>query len=293
MKLLIKDKMVYTIKNGELKELGVARKLEYINDDVFKAENGPTYVIQNNKVSVLSEDSFPTRIMGNNSIDASYDMPEKIENLKGALRPDVNPNSKIHETYFEMAGKYSASEFLKLQKEAVVLTRAYDSKLFVKNKNGRYLRAKGVVALKFEDYQSFVYHGAVYVRNLYGLYEKLPFTPIFVAKKYMLFWGGGNNLFALKQSGKIVKLGALQQFFVTPRGVVIEVETEYSNKYALYYLGRNLSLIFERMYDEDFDFDLQTGGLTHYKTGFSNGYKIGRTDYYVLKKGRYTKLELS
>ena len=295
MKLLIKDGMVYTIKNGELKELGVAKHLEHINDDVYKAENGPTYVIQKGKVSVLSEDSCPVCVISGRTLDSDRDMPDQVKKLKGALRSDVDLNSKIHEAYFAMVSKYSPNEFLKLQKEAVVLIRANNSRLFVKNEKGKYLRAKDAVALDFEEYPAFVYHGAIYVQNVYGRYKKLPFMPIYVSKRYMLFWSGGNNLFALKQtrkSAKIVKLGALQQFFETPHGVVVEVETEYANKYALYYLGRDLSLVFERMYDEDFDLDLQTGGLTHYKTGFSNGYKIGHTDYYIFKRKRYAKLDL-
>ena len=43
MKLLIKDRMVYTIKNGKLEKLGAALELERISEEIFKADD--TYVI--------------------------------------------------------------------------------------------------------------------------------------------------------------------------------------------------------------------------------------------------------
>jgi hypothetical protein len=110
----------------------------------------------------------------------------------------------------------------------------------------------------------------------------------------MVFSAGNDNLFAMRQIGntiKVFELGALQQFFKTPYGIIAEVETEYCNRYALYHLGKTLELIFERMSDEDFDLDTETGGLTHYVTGFSNGYKIGKSNNYVFSKGHYTKLD--
>ncbi|MBR1914847.1 MAG: hypothetical protein IJ830_00195 [Alphaproteobacteria bacterium] len=293
MKLLIKDRMVYTIKNGKLEQLGAALELERISDDIFKAHD--TYVIKGNKISVLSKDSSPIRISPDNTIDPRIDMPEQIKALKSAIKNDVDLYTQVYDVYFAMLGKYSQQEFRKLQTEAIVMTRNSDSRLFVKNEKGHYIRAKDVIDLGFDDYPSFIWHGALYVRNLLSRYEKLPFQPLVNTKRYMLFWAGGDNLFALKQTRKgarIIKLGALQQFFKTPHGVVIEVETEYGNKYKLFNLGKNLEPIFERNYDEDFDLDPVTGGLTHFKTGFSSGYKVGFTDYYVFKKGRYTKVDL-
>lgn len=293
MKLLIKDRMVYTIKNGKLEKLGAALELERISEEIFKAND--TYVIKGDKISVLSKDSSPIRISPDNTIDPRVDMPERIKDLKSVLKKDTDPNTKVLDVYFAMLGKYSQQEFRKLQTEAIVMTRNGDSRLFVKNEKGHYIRAKDVIDLGFDDYPSFIWHGALYVRNLLSRYEKLPFQPLVNTKLYMLFWAGGNNLFALKQTRKgarIIKLGALQQFFKTPHGVVIEVETEYGNKYKLFNLGKNLEPIFERNYDEDFDLDPVTGGLTHFKTGFSSGYKVGFTDYYVFKKGRYTKVDL-
>ena len=185
MKLLIKDRMVYTIKNGKLEKLGAALELERISEEIFKAND--TYVIKGDKISVLSKDSSPIRISPDNTIDPRVDMPERIKDLKSVLKKDTDPNTKVLDVYFAMLGKYSQQEFRKLQTEAIVMTRNGDSRLFVKNEKGHYIRAKDVIDLGFDDYPSFIWHGALYVRNLLSRYEKLPFQPLVNTKLYMLF----------------------------------------------------------------------------------------------------------
>lgn len=290
MKILIKNNTAYTIKGGKLEELGCAETLEHIVGDVYKAPHG-TYVIKEDKISLLSNNSSPLAI-GDSDV---LTIPEHIKNFKDAFTSNATLDTRVSEVYFSMLSEFSPSEYQWLQKHGVVLTCYCDSRLFVQNEASDYAEAQDVIQLKFEDRPGFIYHGGLYVRDLYSRYRKVPFTPIVSTKNYLVFYSGQDNLFALRQTGrhvKIVKLGALKQFFETPHGVVIEVEEEYINKYALYNLGKTIELICNRRYDEDFDLDLETGGISLYTTGFSNGYKVGKTENYVFSKGHYTKLFL-
>ena len=289
MKVLIKDNTAYTIENGKLKELGVAETLEHIVGDVYKAPR-ETYVINQNGISVLSDDSYPVRI----ACAAASEMPEHIEDFRDMFASYDSFDTKVCNTYFEMEKAYNEAEFKNLQQNAVVLTRANDSRLFIRDEKGVYVPQKDVIQLDFDEKPAFIYHGALYVRYDGIRYHKVPFKPIVHAKLYMIFWSSGDNIFAMRQTGnivKVIKLGALQQFFKTPHGVVIEVEEEFGT-YALYNLGKTLELIFKRDASEDFDLDPQTGRIDHYTTGFSSGYKVGKTDRYVFDKGHYTKLNL-
>lgn len=287
MKVLIKDRKAYTIENGKLKELGSAETLEHIVGNVYKAPR-ETYVIREDEISVLSDNSYPIPIVG----CAVSGMPYHIKEFKNMFVPYTDLGTKVFEKYFEMVKQFSHREFDNLQKNAVVLTRAVDSRLFIEDETGVYTPQADVIPLEFEDDPAFIYHGALYARDNGMRYRKIAFEPLINAKLYLVFWSSKDNIFALRQIGntvKIIKLGALQQFFKTPHGVVVEVEEEFG-KYALYNLGKTLELIFKREADEDFDLDLETGGIAHYKTGFSSGYKIGKTDRYVFSKGHYTRL---
>ncbi len=291
MQLFIKNGVVCTIKNGKLKELGFAKKMENVISDVFSVNGGGIYVIQNNKVSLLSHNSSALRIIDG----ATMNKTAVIQELAEFLKNEDKQNSKVYEAYLTLLQQYSFEEFENLQKAAVVLTSGRDSKLFVKNDQGRYMRDKDVISLDFDESPSFIYHGALYARNAYAQYEHLPLNVLFAARQYMLLWGGGENVFVLqatKKGSKIIKLGALKQLFETAHGIVIEVDLEWECRYGLYFLGDSLELIFERADDEDFDIDPETGGIAHYKNGFAQGYKVGQTDYYVFKKKHYAKLDL-
>ena len=289
MKVLIKDGTAYRIENGKLSELGSAEELEHIVGDVYKSSN-ETYVIHEDNISVLSDDSYPIKIAGSEV----FNMPQRIKEFKNAFVSHATMDSKVCEAYFSMLEEFSESDYQNIRTNGVVLTRYSDSRLFVKDEAGTYVQKEDVIELRFDERAAFIYHGGLYVRDQWGNYRKVRFEPIVTAKTYMIFWSGQNNLFAMRQTGKtikVIKLGALEQFFKTPHGVVIEVETEFC-KYALYNLGKTLEFIFERRADEDYDLDTQTGGIAHYKTGFSNGYKTGVTDRYMFEKGHYTKLYL-
>lgn len=282
MKILIKDKTAYTIKDGKLKEFGRAETLEHIVGDVYKTPH-ETYVIREDKISLLSNNSSPLAIGGSDTLQ----MPSSVKDFKNLFTSDATLGTKVSEAYHTMLEKFSESEYQWLQKHGVVLTRYCDSRLFIQNEAGDYVEAQDVIQLKFEDRPSFIYHGGLYVRDLYSRYRKVFFKPIITKKNYLVFFGGENNLFAFRQTGRnveVIRLGALQHFFETPHGVVIEVEVEYFNKFALYNLGKTLQFICERKYDEDFDLDLETGSISLYKKG--------ETENYVFGKGHYTKIRL-
>lgn len=291
MALFIIENQVYAEDSGKLKLLGVVQPLSKVVGDVYFPKNGggKVYLIEGNDISVMAENAYPLPIIDG----AGPAVESSICDLKDLLLKYDEATASCEELC-AIKAKFAQNEFEDLRKNAVVLTNTNAARLMRKNEHGVYEAQKDIVELRFEQYPAFIYHGGLYVRSGYGNYVKSRFKPLVSTQDYALFCAGATNLFALKKQKngtKFITLGALQQSFETPHGVVIEVETEFCQRYALYHFGKKMQLIFERMYDEDFDLDIETGGIAHYKRGFAGEYSLV-TENYIFSKGRYMRLHV-
>ena len=286
MDVLIKNQQAFTIQDGKLVRLGFTKNLQHIVGNVFKAESGPTYVIDDLKVFVLSEDSYPLPIVNTESR-----IPERIVQFKRDFQTaykckEDDKSKRLYSYYDKLSSSFSTQEFEDLIKHAVVLEKNPHSALYRRDSTGNYIEQRDIVELPFDEAPAFLYHGGLYGNNGRLQYTLLPLKPLILMPKYIIFWGGRNNLFALvkQKDGIEVKwLGVLQQYFETPHGMIVEVEEKFIESSAIYNFGpQNLERIFSYSNDEDFDLDKSTGVLTYYrKTGYVT---------YAFKKGHYVQI---
>lgn len=284
--ILIKNSEAFVIQDGTLVKLGRAQNLEHIVGDIFKAESGPTYVVDDLQIFILSKDSYPMPI-----VYTETNMPQIICQLRNDFNTAYKckqdeKSRRLYKHYDNLTSSFSTEELNDLKENAVVLSNKPNIALYRKDAAGNYTEQEDVVKLPFEEAPAFFYHGGLYGKTEQLRYALLPLVPLIMMPRYIVFWGGRNNLFALvkqKDGIEIKVLGALQQYFETPNGMIVEVEERFMECSVLYHFGKqNLERIFSHTYDEDFDLNTKTGKI---KFETKNG---GR--FYAFKGGHYRQI---
>ena len=285
--ILIKDDEAFSVQDGKLVRLGRAQNLKRIVGNVFKAESGPTYVIVNDlQILTLSKDSYPMRI-----VYPETNMPQNIcrfrNDFNAAYKCKEDEKSKrLYKHYDSLTSSFSTEELNDLMENAVVLANNPNVALYRKDSAGNYIEQDDIVKLPFDEAPAFFYHGGLYGKTEQLQYALLPLVPLIMMPRYIVFWGGRNNLFALvkqKDNIEVKLLGALQQYFETPHGMIVDVEERFMESSVLYHFGeQNLERIFSYTYDEDYNLDTATGKI---KFETKNG---GR--FYAFKRGHYMQI---
>ena len=264
MKTLILNQTVYTVEDGKLKELGAADCLEHITGDVYKSAK-ETFVIQNGKVSVLGNDECPMPVVS----EVISHVPAEIiayRNDFQIIPSDAadKDTGMLYQKYFEILSEFSVKDFEHLVHDGIVLrSNNGNVRLLIKDETGSYREEK--IINVGADKPAFIYRGGLYISDCKLLrFVRLDFKPLITAPRYMIFWGGGSNLFAMSLQQGIVEfrpLGYFDTFIKTDVNQLLRVKTH--DYIDIFYLGKDINHVMTNRNDEQCSIDVHSGDIRH------------------------------
>ena len=268
----------YSFESSKLKELRKTSTPCCVRGNIFQLDQN-VYAQENNKFSLIAK--------GGQAYKIDYwprpSYPTVMEIFATAKsnvqQKDVNP--ALYRSYLTMSGPDFRHAHKRLVDGAVAIIPKdmSDTKLFVSELGflpdfGPKLYAEGVCPLSMLhrecivsfNAETFLYRGFVFALNKQNTFAMAHAGPLMTAKEYMLFWCGGQSVFALEQREQgtvITALGSVEQYIQTNVTDFVLIREEKRNgKLVLYHLGSKLEFITACEFGKHYIINPRSGSIT-------------------------------
>ena len=274
--LLINNQKVYRVVNGQLEEVGDAVQMRQIRGWVYQVGEN-VYILNGMLLNLLAVEARAYQI-----VKTGESLPRALLEMKNyQKKSDSEPDPELWEKYLKMKARDTVAASDEILKKGVVITSSESLKMYI---DGQGFVSGEEMKMLGESRHAFFYHGAVYAYDRDIWFGKIPFEPLFKGQNYLIFWGGGEMLFALVKKGddiRIEKIGRLERVVETKVSKLMLID-EGNDKYSLYHLGEDISPIDT--------FEGFQSYYVHQKNGAVVIYKDGGEADYTFTNGGYQRL---
>ena len=283
-KFFIIKQSVYSLENGELKEVGVADKLTNVHDDILQGGH-EVFVLKDSKITPFAKHSTAACVVKQKQI-----MPQELRDLRDDSQPlryaSDNGSDLLYRQYFELLSKFSLQdEDILAERGVIIMPDCSLPTLFVKNSSGEYVEEKVTSVTK----NSFIWRGGFYVQVSETKFSRLDIKPIFMTPGYIIFWGGGCRLFAMyikEGECRFMNLGDFVSLKTTKVSQLLET-SEVKGHCDFYHLGNKLERIFGMQEDDDLYISNESGEIRHTYDFVMDGAYYPTEETYRLVDGVY------
>jgi len=254
---------VYSLVDGELKEVGIADKLTNVpgnnlHGNILQGSH-EVFLLKDGKITTFAEHSTAAYVVKQKQI-----MPQELRDLRDDSQPLCHAQGAmsdlLYKQYFELFSNFSPKdEDVLAERGLVIMPDCAPLKLFVKDELDEYAEEEITPITK----NSFIWRGGLYVQIGKMQFSRLDVKPIFMTPGYIIFWGGGCRLIAMciKESEcRFMNLGDFVSLKTTKVSQLLET-SEVRGYSDFYHLGNKLERIFGAQEGDDLYVSNESGEI--------------------------------